>query len=115
MADLFEREPVAAGTPDARMNLAARMRPQTLAEFAGQSGLLAEGRLLQRLIQTGKFSALLFYGPPGTGKTTLAHCIARQSGNRFTAFNAVEPSVAELRRAVEQAVQNWRATGQRTL
>jgi len=113
MADLFEREPD-PGT-DARLNLAARMRPQSLADFAGQGDLLGSGRLLQRLILTGKFSALLFYGPPGTGKTTLAHCIARQSGNRFIALNAVESSVAELRKAVEQAEQYWRAQGRRTL
>ncbi|MGB0991484.1 MAG: replication-associated recombination protein A, partial [Akkermansiaceae bacterium] len=48
--------------------LAARMRPQTLAEVAGQSHILGEGTLLRRAIEADRFSSLIFYGPPGTGK-----------------------------------------------
>ena len=57
--------------------LAARMRPRTLAEFAGQQHFLGEGKLLRRSIKADRLTALLFYGPPGTGKTTLAHLLAR--------------------------------------
>ena len=60
-----------------QMPLAARMRPESLADVAGQKHLLAEGKLLRRAIETDRFSSLIFYGPPGVGKTTLAYVIAR--------------------------------------
>ena len=45
--------------------LADRMRPTTLAEFAGQTHLLGEGKPLRRLIEAGKVHSMLFWGPPG--------------------------------------------------
>ncbi|MDR1145293.1 MAG: replication-associated recombination protein A [Verrucomicrobiales bacterium] len=113
MADLFEqREPL---RPDTRKNLAARMRPRSLDEFAGQSHLLAPGKLLHRLITSNRFSALLFFGPPGTGKTSLAFLIATVSGERFVALNAVEASVSDLRKAVQDAEAHWQTLGKRTI
>lgn len=113
MADLFsQREPL---RPDTRKNLAARMRPRTLEEFAGQTHLLAPGKLLHRLVTSNRFSALLFFGPPGTGKTSLAHLIATLSGERFVALNAVEASVSDLRKAVQDAEAHWQTLGKRTI
>src|SRR5579859_1775092 len=63
--------------------LAARMRPRTLAEVAGQEHLLRPGSLLPRLISTNRFGSLIFYGPPGSGKTSLAEVIARETKSRF--------------------------------
>ncbi|PSP16115.1 MAG: AAA family ATPase, partial [Cyanobacteria bacterium QS_8_64_29] len=57
--------------------LAARLRPQTLEEFAGQQHIIGPGRLLRRAIEADRLTSLIFYGPPGTGKTTLAEVIAR--------------------------------------
>ncbi|MGB1258437.1 MAG: replication-associated recombination protein A [Akkermansiaceae bacterium] len=87
--------------------LAARMRPQTLAEVAGQSHILGEGTLLRRAIEADRFSSLIFYGPPGTGKTTLATVIARSTDCRFEMLNGVESNVAEIREKISQA-QHWR-------
>ena len=83
--------------------LAARMRPHTLAEIAGQQHILAEGKLLRRAIEADRFSSLIFYGPPGTGKTTLANVIARTTGSRFESLNGVESNVAEIRAKIEAA------------
>ena len=66
--------------------LAARMRPRTFDEFAGQEHILGKGKLLRRAIESDRlFSSILLYGPPGTGKTTLARLIAAQSKARFEA------------------------------
>ena len=65
------------------MPLAARMRPRTLDEVAGQKHLLAPGKLLRRAIETDRFTSLIFYGPPGCGKTTLAAVIARTTNAHF--------------------------------
>lgn len=83
--------------------LAARMRPRTLGEIAGQQHILAEGKLLRRAIEADRFTSLIFYGPPGTGKTTLASVIARSTGSRFESLNGVESNVAEIRTKIEAA------------
>ncbi|HCN79636.1 MAG TPA: AAA family ATPase, partial [Verrucomicrobiales bacterium] len=83
--------------------LAARMRPHSLSEIAGQKHILAEGKLLRRAIEADRFTSLIFYGPPGTGKTTLASVIARTTGSRFESLNGVESNVAEIRAKIESA------------
>jgi putative ATPase len=50
--------------------LADRMRPRDLSEFTGQSHILAEGRLLRRMLDADRIGSMVFYGPPGTGKTS---------------------------------------------
>src|SRR6201998_2766258 len=63
--------------------LAARMRPRSLEEYAGQTHILAPGQLLRRAIEADRIQSLIFYGPPGTGKTSLAQIIALQTKSRF--------------------------------
>ena len=95
--------------------LAARMRPRTLAEFAGQQHFLGEGKLLRRLLTADRLSSVIFYGPPGTGKTTLARLLATESRRRFVQLSAVTSGVKELRDVLEQARDNLAGGGQRTL
>ncbi len=87
--------------------LAARMRPRTLVEIAGQTHILGEGKLLRRAIEADLFSSLIFYGPPGSGKTTLATVIAQTTHSRFEMLNGVESNVAEIRDKIAQA-RTWK-------
>ena len=101
MNDLFDQEPeetVAVAGP-----LPARMRPRTLEEIVGQEHLLAPGRLLRRVIESDRFTNLIFYGPPGTGKTTLAEVIAHTTHRRFERTSGVMSNVAQLRTICERA------------
>ena len=50
--------------------LAARMRPENLAQYIGQQHLLAPGKPLPRAIEAGHLHSMILWGPPGTGKTT---------------------------------------------
>ena len=50
--------------------LAARMRPENLAQYIGQQHLLAAGKPLPRAIEAGHLHSMILWGPPGTGKTT---------------------------------------------
>ncbi len=101
--------------PEQNMPLAARMRPETLEEVAGQRHLLADGKLLRRAIETDRFSSLIFYGPPGVGKTTLAYVIARQTSAFFVMLNGVESNVSEIREKIAQARTRMSLHGQKTI
>lgn len=43
--------------------LADRMRPRNLDEFVGQSHIIGEGKYLNRVIKSDRFSSMLFCGP----------------------------------------------------
>src|SRR6188472_4630036 len=83
--------------------LAARMRPTSLAEFAGQQHFLGEGKLLRRLLKADRLGSVIFYGPPGSGKTTLARLLATESRKKFKQLSAVTSGVKDLREVLEAA------------
>ena len=97
------------------MPLAARMRPQTFAEFVGQEHLVAEGRVLRKCIEADQLPSMVFWGPPGNGKTTLAHIIANVTRAQFSSLSAVSAGVADLRHVIGQARQRLKLSGQRTI
>src|SRR4051794_35807535 len=95
--------------------LAARMRPRTLDEFAGQQHILGPGQLLRRAIEADRIQSLIFYGPPGTGKTSLAQIITQKTKNRFERLSGVESNVADMRRVLAGAANRLANTGQPTI
>lgn len=113
MDDLFGTAQAPDSLP-ADAPLAARMRPRTLEEYAGQSHILGEGKLLRRAIEADRLSSIILYGPPGTGKTSLARLIAARTKSRFIELSGVEGSVADIRKAVGAAAIESR-NGGRTL
>ncbi|MGL5006541.1 MAG: replication-associated recombination protein A [Plesiomonas sp.] len=86
--------------------LAARMRPTTLAQYIGQSHLLAQGKPLRRAIEAGHLHSMILWGPPGTGKTTLAEVIARYADADVERISAVTSGIKEIREAIERAHSN---------
>ncbi len=94
--------------------LAARLRPQSLEEFTGQTHLIGKGKVLRRLIENDQISSMIFWGPPGVGKTTLARIIANSTKAKFIDFSAVTSGIKEIRTVMEQAEDN-RAVGEITI
>lgn len=103
---LFERE--------VPQPLAARLRPQTLEEYAGQSHLLGPGKVLRKLIENDQISSMIFWGPPGVGKTTLARIIANRTKASFIDFSAVTSGIKEIRAVMQKAEEN-RRYGEKTI
>jgi putative ATPase len=85
------------------MNLAYRLRPQTLDEYVGQEHLVGKDKIIRKMIETQTVSSMIFWGPPGTGKTTLAYLIAKASDAEFHHLSAVETGKADLRKIIEEA------------
>ena len=94
--------------------LAARLRPETLEEYVGQTHLLGPGKVLRRLIESDRISSMIFWGPPGVGKTTLARIIAHRTKSNFIDFSAVTSGIKEIK-AVMQEAENNRRFGTRTI
>ncbi len=83
--------------------LAARMRPQTLADYVGQQHILGVNSPLRLAIEQGHCHSLIFWGPPGSGKTTLAEIIATHAKAQVVRLSAVTSGIKDIRQAIEQA------------
>lgn len=81
--------------------LADRLRPESLDDMVGQSHLLAQGKALRNIIESGDIPNLIFYGPSGVGKTTLASIIAKQTNKRLYKLNATNASISDIRDIID--------------
>src|SRR6476659_10289755 len=95
--------------------LAARMRPRTLDEYAGQRHLLAPGKPLRESIEKGTVSSMVFWGPPGSGKTTLALLVANYTDREFVPFSAVTEGVPRVREIIAAAEERLAMSGRGTV
>ncbi|MFN3166167.1 MAG: replication-associated recombination protein A [Phycisphaeraceae bacterium] len=113
MADLWQEK------RDAKVKLAeplaARMRPRSLDQFAGQKHFLGPGMLLRRMLEADQLTSVIFYGPPGTGKTTLAELIAGYTKRHFDRGNAAAVGVKDVRHVLDQARKRLEHEGKRTI
>lgn len=69
--------------------LAFRMRPKSLDEIVGQTHLVGEGKIINRMVKAKQLSSMILYGPPGIGKTSIASAIAGSTKYAFRTLNAV--------------------------
>lgn len=77
--------------------LAVKMRPDCLENVVGQSHLIGNGKILNKILESGKIPNMLFYGPSGIGKTTVAKILAAKTDMTFFAVNATNAGTADLK------------------
>ncbi len=65
------------------------MRPRNIEEIIGQEHLVAEGKIINRMVKAKQLSSMILYGPPGIGKTSIASAIAGSTRYAFRNLNAV--------------------------
>lgn len=82
--------------------LADQIRPSTLDDVVGQRQLLAAGKPLRRIIESGKIPNMIFYGPSGVGKTTVARIIADSTSMTLHKLNGTAASTADIRDVVAE-------------
>lgn len=77
--------------------LADRLRPESLDDMVGQRHLLAAGKPLRNIIESGEIPNLIFYGPSGTGKTTLASIIAKKTNRALRKLNCTTAGTQDIK------------------
>jgi putative ATPase len=95
--------------------LAQRLRPHTLEEFVGQSGVVGRNSALRQAIASDRVPSMIFYGPPGSGKTTLARIVAATTRAHFEELSAVQVGVGDVRRVLAEAHDRLGGNGRRTI
>ena len=107
-------EDLFAGGEPVYQPMAARLRPRSLDEFAGQQHLLGPGKPLREAIEGGQLHSMILWGPPGVGKTTLARMMSDRAEAHFITLSAVLAGVKDIRAAVDEA-KIFRGQGRATV
>jgi putative ATPase len=79
------------------------MRPKDISQIIGQKHLVAEGKMIRRMVEADRLSSMILYGPPGTGKTSMAIALASSVQIRYKLLNAVVDKKKDMEIAVEEA------------
>ena len=80
--------------------LADKIRPKSLADVVGQEHILADGKPLRKIIESGTVPNIIFYGPSGVGKTTVARIIADNCGMSLYKLNGTNASLSDIKDVV---------------
>ena len=84
------------------MPLADKIRPNNINEVVGQTHIIGEHKLLNKILQSSFLPNMIFFGPPGVGKTTVAEIVAKQSQKTFYKINATNSSLEDIKKVISE-------------
>lgn len=84
------------------MPLADKIRPNSINEVVGQTHIIGENKLLNKILQSNFLPNMIFFGPPGVGKTTVAEIVAKQSNKTFYKINATNSSLEDIKKVISE-------------
>jgi putative ATPase len=76
------------------------LRPQSLAQFVGQTHIVAPGTPLYEAIAGKHLFSFILWGPPGVGKTTIARIYANAVDSDFYELSAVDAGKEDIKRVL---------------
>ena len=78
--------------------LAELLRPQDLKDFVGQTHIVGENGIINKLLKSSdiNFPSLILWGPSGVGKTTIARIISKKLNRPFFEFSAVNTKTKDI-------------------
>ncbi|MCT4612929.1 MAG: replication-associated recombination protein A [Clostridia bacterium] len=82
------------------MPLADKIRPKSIGDVIGQNHIVGEGKIINKVLETGNIPNMIFYGPPGVGKTTVANIIADKTNKTLYKLNATTASVKDIKEII---------------
>lgn len=85
------------------------MRPTSLDQVVGQQHLVGEGKIFQKILNSGIMPSMILWGPPGVGKTTIARIFSSRFELPFFALSAVSSGVKEVREVIAAASEAGQA------
>lgn len=88
--------------------LAERCRPVSLEDYIGQEHLTGSGKIIEKIVKSGKAFSMILWGDPGTGKTTLAKIIAESCSMEYYYLSAISAGVADVRKVIAEGEKNRR-------
>lgn len=95
--------------------LADRLRPTSLEDFVGQTHLVGDGKIINRMIKADRIYSMILYGPPGVGKTTLSYIISNSTSMAFEKLSAVTSGIKDIKEKIQIAKDNLSYESKKTI
>ncbi|EOA07481.1 ATPase, AAA family, putative helicase subunit of the Holliday junction resolvase [Mycoplasma yeatsii 13926] len=84
------------------------LRPKSVKEIIGQSHILKENGLINKMIKNNYCTSLIFFGPSGVGKTSFAISLANDLNIEYELFNASYDKKEKLVKIIDKALSKDR-------